>query len=269
MEAALFPLLVITLLGVPHGAADGVFAARAKLVSSPQQKAFFYTGYLAISAAVIFAWLMFPMTGLILFLSLSVVHFGLGDARSYPDCPQPYLRAFLHGGAVILLIPVFHAEMVYPVFSVLGGPEIQRVEGYVMALGAVWGVAMSAYTLLYASKRTAYAMPLAEIAGLAACFYLLPPLWGFAVYFCLVHSPRHFWRLFRDFGADEKPVADIIQILTLSAFTITAILVAAQMLPDLDYANNLLRSVFIGLAALTVPHMLLVDGLPVLRPKHN
>lgn len=269
MEAAFYPLLAIIFLGVPHGAADGVFAARAKLVASPQDRMFFYGVYLATAAAVIYAWLSFPSLGLGVFLALSVTHFGLGDARAYPGYPNPLLRALLHGGAVIFLIPAFHVETVSYVFSVLGGSNVYWVEHFLTALGFLWAGAGLFYLIVYPVRRIAYALPLLEIAGLAMCFYLLPPLWGFAVYFCLVHSPRHFRRLLRDFGGDDKSVGDIIQIITLSAFVITAILVAAQMLPDLDYTNNLVRSVFIGLAALTVPHMVLVDGLPLLQPKRN
>ena len=37
-----------------------------------------------------------------------------------------------------------------------------------------------------------------ELAGLALAYYLLPPLVGFALYFCLVHSARHVCHLWND-----------------------------------------------------------------------
>jgi hypothetical protein len=86
---------------------------------------------------------------------------------------------------------------------------------------------------------------------------------GFAFYFCMVHTPRH---LFRVWGQLSYQNFSSRTMMTMAAaFTCASWLaggIALWMIPDAMSADaHLLRVIFIGLAALTVPHMLLVDGL--------
>ena len=48
-------------------------------------------------------------------------------------------------------------------------------------------------------------------------------------------------------------------IFAISIFSITFVLTMAYWLTDANFHNSLIRATFIGLAALTIPHILLID----------
>ena len=103
----------------------------------------------------------------------------------------------------------------------------------------------------------------AEIAGLAVMLALLPPLWGFAVYFCAIHSVRHL----RAVARALSPLGSRVwwQVAAFSAVSIAAVLTAVPWLATVDLDSGLIRATFIGLAALTVPHVLLIDVYGALK----
>jgi Brp/Blh family beta-carotene 15,15'-monooxygenase len=84
-----------------------------------------------------------------------------------------------------------------------------------------------------------------------------PPLIYFVIYFCALHSPRHF--LLTADQLDLTPLQGLraawpILVVTL-AMTALGVIVLAVFTPAFEPAT--LQIVFIGLAAVTVPHMLL------------
>ena len=104
---------------------------------------------------------------------------------------------------------------------------------------------------------------MAELAVLAIAFGLLPPLVGFSLYFCGVHTPRHLarvWLAISEDGRSRTKVLTLALVFTLASWIaggLSLCLVSAAETID----GAILRVVFIGLAALTVPHMILVDGM--------
>ena len=92
---------------------------------------------------------------------------------------------------------------------------------------------------------------------------LLPPLWGFAVYFCAIHSVRHLRAVVRALS----PLGSRVwwQVAAFSAVSIAAVLTAVPWLATVDLDSGLIRATFIGLAALTVPHVLLIDVYGALK----
>ena len=102
---------------------------------------------------------------------------------------------------------------------------------------------------------------LLEMGFLSVVFITLPPLAGFAVYFCLVHSMRHFSAMR---GVLQATVSTLRVTQTTVVFSLLTwafgLLVFAQRTASVGVEPALLQVVFIGLAALTVPHMVLIDG---------
>jgi Brp/Blh family beta-carotene 15,15'-monooxygenase len=85
----------------------------------------------------------------------------------------------------------------------------------------------------------------------------LPPLIFFAVYFCALHSPRNFlieWGQWEGSGTQRRIL--LLTYTGAAAASMAALLwLQARMALSLEAA--LARTLFIGLAALTVPHMAL------------
>ena len=109
------------------------------------------------------------------------------------------------------------------------------------------------------SERAAFAT---ELSALFLLFLVAPPLLGFAVYFCFVHSYRHFSSMR---GVLQTTVSSLRITQTTVVFSLltwaVGLVALAQLSSTVGVEPALLKVVFVGLAALTVPHMILVDGL--------
>jgi Brp/Blh family beta-carotene 15,15'-monooxygenase len=95
-----------------------------------------------------------------------------------------------------------------------------------------------------------------EFMGIIVGAILLQPLVFFACYFSLLHSPRHLLET-----AERLRMTSLQSIYsrTLPIVMATVALCAGFyfVIPDLSVSDRILVIVFIGLASLTVPHMLL------------
>ena len=101
----------------------------------------------------------------------------------------------------------------------------------------------------------------AEIALVQAAAILLAPLLFFAAYFGLQHAVRHLLETAHDLGCTAG--AAMARSLPLALLTLGGIatLTAARWTDALSPQDSLVSAIFVALAALTVPHMLLVGAL--------
>lgn len=243
-------LTAILVLGVPHGAADLNLAIRGALIRAPQHFAVFALGYVALTGIFMLVWFNWPLLSLIGFVAVSVYHFGRADAVYFKAAP---IDAFLYGGLPLLFIPLAHPEEVSGLFSLLTQMETDFISPF-YALAFVW---VGLLLLRLAQDKIPMAA-LGEMILLSFMFLVLPPLWGFAVYFCGFHSRRHFQRL-------RHTLATLDWRLTfaLSALTLIVIAIIPFLAEDMSFELAFLRSLFIGIFALTVPHVTLIDGLDI------
>lgn len=243
--------LAVALTGLPHGALDPWVAWRAGLWRRGRGLVAFHLAYVAIAALVVVAWWLAPGVSLGLFLAISAWHFA-GDWRQ--DLPG-WARAV--AGASLLALPAWRwpAE-VQASFALLAGPEGTTIAGW-LSLSAPWlAVGMIAAAAVAMRRSATTALELASVTALAL---LLPPLVYFIVYFCGLHSVRHL-RLAAQ-GVDPRSrrrmatVALVYTGLTLAAAALVWPWLASTGAPAATPSSDLLRLVFIGLAALTLPHM--------------
>jgi Brp/Blh family beta-carotene 15,15'-monooxygenase len=240
---------LVALAGLPHGAVDPLVAQRAELWSRLSGLAGFLLAYVALAGAALGLGWLAPEMAWGAFLLLSAWHFS-GDWKAVAG---PITQ--LGGGLSVVSLPaVMHADEVEALFSAItGGGGVTR--GWVVAMGSVGPVALAvlvvgAMRLIRTDRATALELLLIAGFGLA-----LPPLLFFLIYFCGLHSPRHLIRVTR--GLSARAV-----VLTGAFFTALAVAAGAAGLALLDAASideSLVRVTFAGLAALTVPHMLLVE----------
>lgn len=249
---------LVMAVGLPHGAFDGAVALHLGL-RRVHQMGLFLLAYLVVAGLVILFWLGLPELALTLFLALSMLHFGLADSR--PARPLPdWLQAFCHGGLVSLLIPLSHPLETDQLFVQLTGGPVPALWQLLQGGGLVWAVVLAGLACL-AVFRPGLRSMVAEIALLAGLLWLLPPLAGFAFYFCGVHSARHFRRIWQALSSQHGrgPLLIGAGLLTLASW-VGAALFFYWLSISQDLSSAGLQAVFILLAALTVPHMLLIDG---------
>ena len=256
--ASVIALLFVVLIGLPHGAFDGAIANHLGAGRSLAEAAKFITSYCAAAGLVIAIWIMFPAVTLTLFLIISMVHFGRGDALA-KSRPVFMMQVLLHGGLPIFGIIYFQQTSVIPLFDALTNGDSNLAILTSNIIVPVMGFMAVVYGLM-AFRDASLRARFAEFILLAVVFAFLPPLVSFALYFCIIHTGRHMRRIWHVLALTSSPKGLYQQAV---GFTLASWLVGGAAFlwletGDLDAA--LLQVVFIGLAALTVPHMILVDG---------
>ena len=265
--ASVIALLFVVLIGLPHGAFDGAIANHLGAGRSFATAAKFIASYCAAAALVIAIWIMFPAVTLALFLIISMIHFGRGDASAKSGLVF-MMQILLHGGLPIFGIIYFQQSSVIPLFDALtnGASDLAILISKIMVpvMGSMAGV-YGLIAFLDASLRARFA----EFILLAVVFSILPPLVSFALYFCIIHTGRHMRRIWHVLASTISPKELYRQA---AGFTLASWLVggaAFLWLENGDLDAALLQVVFIGLAALTVPHMILVDGFFAKEQRHQ
>ena len=255
----LIGLLAVVFIGLPHGAMDGALAIHLGWMNRPIKAATFLLAYVGLAALVVGMWLIVPTVGFLIFLSISMFHFGRGDI--VPRAKEHQLtEVLMRGGLVLAGISLFHRSEVDSIFEVLIGSNTEIVWLFLQAAGVLTIVLIPYVILLKSHQDRASAS--VEVIGLLVLFAITPPLLGFAIYFCGVHSVRHF----KHMGTMLNSTLQQFQITrTTVIFSLMTwafgLLVLANQSASIGLEPALLQVIFIGLAALTVPHMILVDGI--------
>ena len=255
----LIGLLAVVFIGLPHGAMDGALAIHLGWMNRPIMAATFLLAYVGLAALVVGMWLIVPTVGFLVFLAISMFHFGRGDI--VPRAKEHQLaEVLMRGGLVLAGISLFHRPEVDSIFGVLIGSDTEIVWLFLQAIG-VLTLVLIPYVILSKSKQERTTASF-EVVGLLALFAIAPPLLGFAIYFCGVHSVRHF----KHMGTMLKSTLQQFQVTrTTVVFSLmtwaVGLLVLANQSASIGLEPALLQVIFIGLAALTVPHMILVDGI--------
>lgn len=244
-------LVAIILLGVPHGALDTLYASRQFPLRRVRDWFWFACAYLLPVVLVASLWRLSPLAFLLGFLGISVFHFS-GD----PDGAVPSWIRLFWGGAAVVLPNLLHAAEVRRLFAILVEPEsAASVQQVLTSASPFWlaGVLAGALWLIPHDWRTSI-----ELAAVALLCTLASPLLSFTIFFCGMHSARHILRSFRYAGiADPRLFAAAAILPTLG--TLLLLGVGLWWLKDVPLESRLIQLVFVALAALTVPHMALVE----------
>ncbi len=166
------------------------------------------------------------------------------------------MRDVIYGGAIIVIPALLHpAETGSLLAGLAGNPAASTVMPVLQTMAGPWLVLL---ILCAAVEARRDALTGAEIAALGILAAVAPPLIAFATFFCAMHSPRHILRT-ADYASDvSKP---LLWATGFAPMLLVLGMVAAAWLHfgSVPVDDRLLRIMFIGLAALTVPHMVLVE----------
>jgi Brp/Blh family beta-carotene 15,15'-monooxygenase len=253
----------IIFIGVPHGGLDGAVARRIGWPNGMMAWIGFNLSYVFLAALVAWAWLQWPLLGLSGFLIISALHFGASDIANTRSSimEKSFLRwlpLISHGGLVSIAIPNFQASSVQSLFTLLVGNTGAAMLINTLSLFLLpWLLCVTAY-LGYAFIYPVWRKPLLSLVLLLMLAWWLPPLISFAVYFCLCHSRNHLLRVWFSINKKRERRRSFIEAMVYSVLAWASVLVFLFIVPN-TLTTALVQITFIGLAALTVPHMLLVD----------
>lgn len=238
----------VVLLGLPHGALDPLVARKAFATYEHYSDIAFYAVYLAAVVGYALLWLKLPTLGLVSFLMIAAYHFG---SDWYPR-GNAFTR-LSYGLAVVTLPAVFHGTAEAHIFTVLGTHHAQTLADVSTMLAPLAVIAATAAAIFQFKELRS---DLLEFLAILAGALLLDPLVFFTCYFSLLHSPRHLLETAQDLG-----LANFQSIVRKSLPILIGTLILGGLfclaLPKASMSGRIVMTVFIGLAALTVPHMLL------------
>ena len=242
---------LIVLLGVPHGALDTIFARQLYGIQTLGGWLRFAVIYVLLGASVVGFFMLAPSGFLIGFLLISMLHFS-GD----PAAGTPWLARALYGGAIIVLPTLLYAGEITRLFALLVGIDAATlVTPFLSLLAWPWliGLALAAIQRLQKDWLTAL-----EMSAVAVLAVLAPPLISFTVFFCAMHSARHILRTI-DYSGRSSPRLILGATLLPMLGVLVASAAASYFLGGTPINGAIIQLVFVGLAALTVPHMALVE----------
>ena len=258
-HASLVALAFVALIGLPHGAFDGAIARHLGYSRTLGGLIKFIVVYLGLAAAVVAFWVWQPGLALALFLLISAVHFGYGDATAASGIARA-VQIAAHGGVAVFGISLFHLQQVTPLYAALTNGDVMPAV-IITEFFPLFIMPVAALYLIAAIRDAELRPRLVELALLCLLLSVVPPLVGFAIYFCVIHTGRHMHHIWYRVSSNATPRHILSQAVW---FTLASWGGGVIMLFWLDSGNisqDLLQVIFIGLAALTVPHVILVDGL--------
>ncbi|MGN9766050.1 Brp/Blh family beta-carotene 15,15'-dioxygenase [Micromonospora sp. SD12] len=263
-------LIAGLLLGLPHGAVDHLVPAwlSARARPLPARVALLVV-YTAVAGAGLVAFRAAPDLALVGFLVVSIVHFGSADVAFHAERDRrpvrPRVTAVLaYGGPPVVVPLALWRDQVDPVLAAVSPrvPALIAVEVRALALATVLcAVVLTAIREVRAGRPRDAVQPLL----LVALFGTVPPALAIGAYFALWHSCRHVARLLRH---DPRNTADLAAgrvgrplrrfARQAAAPTVLAVVALIALVTWPGHRADPLPATFAVLAALTLPHAVLV-----------
>ena len=262
-------LFLILLIGVSHGSLDHIKGKKLFEILKIKNISSFYLIYILITFFIIILWIFLPTFSLIIFLIVASFHFGKEDTdflffeRSY----LIQLMYLLKGSLVILAPMYFHFDETISIFKLL----LVENETFYTILSFVEEKNILLLSIIISSISSIYLFTkqfeikkftiFLDYFSIILLNYFLSPLVAFTMYFCFLHSIRHSITLV--FEIDKNNLKNgvltfIKKAMPLTFLTAVLCIVGLYFLnKNYGFDNSILKLIFIGLASLTFPHILL------------
>ena len=262
-------LFLILSIGISHGSLDNIKGKKLLKILEFDNTYIFYFFYISISLTVIIIWSIIPFVSLIIFLIVASFHFGKEDTQFLITQNSYYnqLLFFLKGSLIILAPMYFHFDETISIFKLLFIDSetfyetLRFIEQNKIILFGIALSTLSSILLLVKKFELKKFTIFFDYFSILIINYYFSPLVAFTIYFCFLHSVRHCITLI--YELDEIDLKNGLRIFIKKALPLT-ILTAIFCLIGLYLLNNtydlnssILKIIFIGLASLTFPHILL------------
>jgi len=262
-------LLFILILGVSHGSLDHIKGKKLLKLFNIKSTYVFYVTYILISVVVVISWILLPSITLLVFLIIASFHFGKEDTQFLIN-NKSYITQLLYvfKGALIVLAPLtFHFQETVAIFKLLFIEDeafystLDFIENNdIIRSGIILSFWSNIFLFLKNFEIKKFVIFFDYFSILTLNLYLTPLL-AFTIYFCFLHSIRHSISLAIEL--DQKNLINGFKIFVKKALPLTFLtcilsFIALYLLStsyNLDSA--ILKIIFIGLASLTFPHILL------------
>ena len=259
-------LFLILSVGISHGAMDNYKANKILKIYKINNKIIFYLIYTLISLLVIILWFFFASLTLLVFLLLASYHFGREDTSFLNIGNSNFDQLFyLIKGSLIIFAPLFfHIDETLKIFEVLLiNNEVLffiKDQHWIVNISLSLGIIGYLY-FIFKKRFKDFEILLLDIFSILILNFIFFPLIAFTIYFCFLHSIRHIISISCEL--DENSFSNGVKIFVKKALPLTIVtallyLLAVVYLSNSYVLNNVIvQVIFIGLASLTFPHILL------------
>ncbi len=267
--STLFCFLLILTIGVSHGALDHLKGKKLLAILNIKKFYIFYLIYILLALSVILVWTIVPAITLIVFLAVASFHFGKEDTQFLINKNSNLISIlYFFRGILIIITPLyFNFDETVTIFKMLLIDSEQFysslgfIEKYKIIEIAIGLSALSSIILFLSEFNFKKFAIFLDFFSIIILNYYLSPLVAFTIYFCFLHSIRHTISLAIEM--DSSSLKNGLKLFVKKAFPLT-VLTAIFSVLGLYFLYNvyelnsaILKIIFIGLASLTFPHILL------------
>jgi len=254
-------LLLILSIGISHGSLDHIKGKKLLKILGFTSSFVFYFGYIFVGLMVILIWLFFPKFLLFSFLIVASFHFGKEDCQFMKNNKNLELLYFFKGLLIIISPLLFHQEETIIIFQALNFDISKNIFINYIILYFFLFLSFVSHIILSMHKTfEEKSLLLMDFLSIIILNYFLNPVLAFTFYFCFLHSIRHSISLIREINTNLKKGFPIFikKALPLTIITILGYILAIYILNNYNGINETIyKVIFIGLASLTFPHILL------------
>jgi len=262
-------LLLILSIGISHGSLDNVKGKKLFQTFGINNIAIFYLSYVFIAITIIILWIIIPVFSLVIFLIVASYHFGKEDTQFLIVKQSMFNQLlFLIKGSLIILAPMyFHFDETIYIFKLLLIDNeafyafLSLIETNKILFFGIFLATLSNILLFSQNFEFKKFTIFFDYFSILIINYYFSPLIAFTLYFCFLHSIRHGISLMLELNENDLNTG--FRLFIKKALPLT-ILTALFCLIGLYFLNNsysfnssILKIIFIGLASLTFPHILL------------
>lgn len=250
--------ILVSIIGLPHGFFDFTIGKNIFQKITKNWFLYFSASYLCIAVIYFLLWKSIPTFSLLFFLVISALHFGYEDYNYLTRVEKRKLINIniILKGIIVVFTPIFfHYEEVTSLFFILTNYSFKFYE-----INSFYKITYIIFLVSYIAfeKNKNFLYKFEELMYLIN-FIFLPPLISFTLYFCFLHSIRHFlesifiYKYVPENFTTKSFVLTII--LTSLIFSIITVFLIERNF-DINTNETIIKYVFIMLACLTLPHMI-------------
>ncbi|MDZ7807161.1 MAG: Brp/Blh family beta-carotene 15,15'-dioxygenase [Gracilimonas sp.] len=263
--------IVILVIGMPHGALDHIVSYHSfPEKSEKEKKVWFYGYYTMIMAVYALLWIWMPLFSFLIFLAITLYHFGQADAERFSINPTAKKILQYSRGLTIVGLIVYGSEPIYisGVINVITGYDSLELISFINN----YYVVPLFFSLIYPA---AYLFVIAFIVGekpsliyhadaiiVPALFALADPFFAFAVYFGGWHSFNHAKTMLNYLNKRDLDVSMAWfykKTLLLSLMSYVGLAVLYLLTQAFGNEKLLVALLFILISVLTLPHIFIVE----------
>ncbi len=257
----LVSLLLILSIGISHGSLDHIKGKKLLKILGFKSSVVFYFGYIFVGLTTIIIWLLFPKLLLFLFLLIAAFHFGKEDSEFLNKRKNFELIYFFKGSLIIVAPLLFHKNETLSIFKSL---NFDISTSFLINNEILYFfILLSFISNIFLSLNKSFdakSLLFMDFLSILILNYFLNPVLAFTFYFCFLHSIRHSISLIKEINTNLKKGLPIFikKALPLTIITIFGYIFAIYILNNYnELSESIYKVIFIGLASLTFPHILL------------